>query len=294
MLVVSLSAAAVEAPSDLLMKEYAAARKDGIARLGLQYVARLDLLKRNHLKAGSLDNANAIDAAIKSLGTGAESDGKGDAVASAGALSPDASAVMGEYAKASQAGLEQLNRIYAEKMQAVKVQAQRAGDLEGANAAENRLKELAEELKTLRGDRLGEGSLKIREDFTVEGFVDGNTELRVNKQGVFWKVRGGESKVGMNDGKKFPSYVDGSRWQPEWANKSTDRGPDFCAPFPLASTAPDLTAELVSISKDRFGPNNLKRSAISFSIKEGDFVVTIPDAESGACWYKIKIRALKK
>jgi len=289
-IVTSAAAFAADNAADGVMKEYSAARAAGLARLDVPFVQRLEALKRKHVQGADLGGATAIDQAVKSLTSGAA----GADVPIDKALPADAAAILRERAADSQRGLMKLNQIYAGKMQATKAAALKSGDLAGANAASTRLVELSEELKVLTPGRPADPSAQAKDETTVEAYIDGNTELHVSKQGLFWKVVGGESKPGRNDDKNFPCYVDSRKWQPEWKNKSTDRGPDTSEVYPLSTAFPNLTAEKVSVSEERFGRNEPKHTGITYASQGGDFVVTIPDPEAGAYWYKIKIKAVKR
>ena len=160
-----------------------------------------------------------------------------------------------------------------------------------ANAADAKVKELRDEVQLLTPSKAGtNGKAEVADSFTVEALIDGNTELHITKDGIYWMVPGGEAKPGLHEGSKEATYVNGSRWKPLWRVKG-DRGPDTSDIFPIKSTSPKLVAETVLVSEKRFGKNET-RTPVASSIKEDHFVVTIRDPEGGSRWYKIRIKSV--
>lgn len=59
----------------------------------------------------------------------------------------------------------------------------------------------------------------------IECLIDGPSELRVNKDGIYW-INGDNAKPGRHSGQEEPTYVDGKSWRPNWNNPRADRGVD--------------------------------------------------------------------
>lgn len=274
-----------------LTTEYIAKRSTGVNGLNDVFKKQLEVVKKAQMANGNLEGANATNAAIDGLAAtaGNPSTAPNTTVKD---LPPEAGRILSEHSAKVCAGVVGLNKLYIPKFESLKVTLLQAGDLTSANAAAARATQLSEEITTLTPltaskDKPGENAPSDK-GFTVEGYVDGNTELHITKDGFYWAVLGGEAKVGIDGDKKEPCYVNGSRWKLQWRTQG-DRGPDMCDVYPMPTQSPNLTAELVSTSNGRYGKKTV-RAPISTSVKGDHFVISIPDPEGGAMWYKIRVK----
>ncbi len=277
-------ASAQNAPGTLEseMRDYELKRRAGLTRLSEVASAQLGAAQRVEMAAGRLDSANALAVVVKGLPitTSEEPDTKG--------LPAAATPILRDHIRAVSAGIRGLNDVFVPRLEAVKNTLLKTGDLTGANAVEAKLKQMKEESE-LHAPKLGAPTRDS--EFTVQAYVDGNTELHVTKDGLYWVIKGGEAKVGMNEGSTESCYVNGTRWRPQWRTKS-DRGPDTSEVYPFKIKSLALTAEAVSVSKERTGKHE-KRTAIKAELMSDHFVITIPDPEGGARWYKLKLKCIE-
>lgn len=274
--------------------EYDAKRLSGLQRLTDTAKTQLEAVKKAQMTIGNLDGANATNTAIGSLAATAANPAAIPDSTAAG-LPAEAGAVLADHATKVCGGVVGLNKLFIPRFEALKGRLLQTGDLAGANAAVTKAKLLTDEVAQLTPLAGGVGKPAKKEAvaafFTIEGLVDGNTELHVTKEGIYWVVLGGEGKVGTINGGNEPTYINGSRWKPKWRTMG-DRGPDTCDVYPLPTTAPDVVAQQVSVSKERFGKNT-NRTPISTSVKGDHFVITFRDPEGGGMWYKIRVQSSK-
>jgi len=291
LLVVMIRCAAVaqEVPPAVLafeLAEYQSKRSEGVNRMKELAKTQLAAVQQSQMNEGKLAEANAINKAISSL----------PILSKEAAVPPDglplaAVLVLKEHAAKVFAGISGLNALFIPRLEKVKVELLKMGDLNGANATDAKVKELREEIERLTPGKTGaNGKAEMADSFTVETLIDGGTELHITKEGLYWMVPGKEAKPGLHEGAKEATYINGSRWKPEWRVKG-DRGPDTSDVFPIKTSAPKLMAETVQVSEKRFGKNE-SRTPIATSIKDDHFIVTIRDPEGGARWYKIRIKTL--
>ena len=275
-------------PASLALElvEYEAKRKEGVGRLADEATTQLGVVLKTQMSEGKLEAANAINKAIASLPiTTHEKANLPDGLPAA------AVSVLKEHAQKTFAGIHGLNQLYIPKLEKVKVELLKSGDLAGANLTEAKIRGLREEAETLVPVKIPSGKQEeIADSFTVEALIDGGTQLHVTKEGIYWMVPGGEAKPGLHEGSKEATYVNGSRWKPVWRLAGT-RGPDTCEVYPIKTTSPKLVAETVLVSKERFGRNE-QRTPIQTSVKDDHLVVTIRDPEGGSRWYKIRIKSV--
>jgi hypothetical protein len=278
-----------------LTTEYKTKRTAGLTGLNDAFKKQLEVVKKVQMEAGNLAGANATNAAIAGLTT---APGKLTAApdASAAGLPPEAGRILADHSAKVCAGVIGLNKLYIPKYEALKVILLQSGDLDSANAAAAKVTQLNEEITTLTPlatakEKPGGNAAPSDKPFTVEGYVDGNTELHITKDGFYWAVLGGQAKVGINGKNEEPCYVNGSRWKLKWRTQG-DRGPDMCDVYPLPTPSLDLVAEVVSTTAGRYGKKT-ERAPISTSAKGDHFVILIPDPEGGSMWYKIRVKSSK-
>jgi hypothetical protein len=136
------------------------------------------------------------------------------------------------------------------------------------------------------------GRTKPVTEFVIEALVDGGTMLHVKPDSIFWEVEGA-SKPGMWDKHNEPTYINGKPWTPRWRPK-TRNGPDtsFSTPVPFGTT--DLEYELLAVT-DRRGDSGIQnRTPTEAKVEGREFIVRIPDRDSGGKWYKFVIRTKAK
>jgi hypothetical protein len=270
--------------------DYTAKRTAGLKRLSDTAKGELEAVKRAQMAIGNLEGANATQKAIESLPAHAANPAATPDPEAAG-LPKDAGALLTSHSVSICQGVIGLNRLFIPRFESLKAQLLKTGDLAGANASDTKVTQLNEEvalltpLVTPQVSRPGKAATTI----TVEGLVDGNTELRISREGIYWAVVGGEAKVGCINGGNEPTYVNGTRWKPKWRT-SGDRGPDISELHPLPTSWPNLTVELVGVSDKRFG-KQIKRTSIVTSSKEDHLAVSFKDPESGGAWYKIRLKS---
>lgn len=268
------------------MAEYETKRTEGLNRLKELAKAQLQVVLKDQMSEGKLEEANAINKVVAALPITTQENATPPA-----RLPSMAAVVLKDHTSKVFAGISGLNNQFIPRLDKVKVELLKSGDLDGANAADVKIRELREEAAKLVPPKLAPGARQETvENFTVEAQIDGNTELHVTKEGIYWTVPGGEAKPGLHDGANEPTYVNGARWKPKWRAQGT-RGPDTSEVYPVKTTSPKLMAETMLVSSERFGKNE-NRTPIATSVKEDHFVVTIRDPEGGSRWYKIRIKSV--
>ena len=280
-------AAKVVLPAALALEiaEYNAKRTEGLGRLKSQAKTQLEEVLKDQMQAGNLEEANAINKLIAALPvTSPDKADPPEKLPSAAVL------VLKDHVSKAFAGICGLNQQFIPRLDKVKVDLLKLGDLAGANATEAKLRELREEAELLLPKKAPGDRNEPVSEFTVEALIDGGSQLHVTPDGIYWMVPGGEAKPGKHEGANEGTYVNGSRWKPNW-RLDGDRGPDTSDVYPIKTTAPKVTVETVNVSKKRFGKNETRTPVVS-SVKDDHFVVTIRDPEGGSRWYKLRIKSL--
>lgn len=268
------------------LEAYTAKRTDGISRLTESAKLELQALQQQEMKAGNLDGTNAILAAIQQLPVTS----KEKATPPAG-LSPGATKVWNEHASKVFAGISGLNAQFLPRLEKVKSDLLKAGDVAGANEAAAKIQELQEEAAQLAPRPISSrDEPETEETITVEALIDGNTELHVTKEGIYWMVPGGDAKPGLHEDADEPTYVNGRRWKPEWRVPG-ERGPDSSEEYPIKTASPKLTVETLNVSRERSGKNE-NRTPVATMVKDDHFVIKISDPEGGSRWYKLRINSI--
>lgn len=273
------------APLALEVAEYNAKRAEGLGRLKGQAKMQLEEVLKEQMQAGKLAEANAINQLIAALPvTAPDKADPPEKLPSAAVL------VLKDHVSKAFAGISGLNQLFIPRLEKVKVDLLKVGDLAGANATEAKIRELREETDLLSPPKTGRGGKEdVVTEFTVEALIDGGSQLHISKEGIYWMVPGGEAKPGKHEGANEATYVNGSRWKPNWRLEG-DRGPDTSDVYAIKTTAPKVIVETVNVSKRRFGKNETRTPIVS-SVKDDHFVVTIRDPEGGSRWYKLRIKA---
>lgn len=126
---------------------------------------------------------------------------------------------------------------------------------------------------------------------TIEALVDGPSTLNIAKDRIFW-MNGGNAKPGLGS---EPTYINGETWTPKWGQPQAARGVDRSDNRAITLATLDLRGEVIS-NQEKRGVDALDRARTAVEIKRrGDvIVVTIPDPEPGARWYKIVFREKKR
>lgn len=268
------------------LAEYTAKRNEGLKKLTEMAKAELLVIQQQVMKAGDLEATNAITKAISQLPVTSHE----EAVLPEG-VPPTVVKIMKDHATKVFAGISGLNAQFIQRLEKVKSDLLKSGDIAGANTAASKAQELKDEAEKLAPPKTpAGGKVEVEESFTVEALIDGGSELHITKDGLYWMVPGTEAKPGLHEGSNEATYINGSRWKPKWRIKG-DRGPDTSDVYQIKTTSPKLVAETVNVSRERFGKNE-NRTPVATSIKDDHFVVTIRDPEGGSRWYKLRIKAV--
>lgn len=123
----------------------------------------------------------------------------------------------------------------------------------------------------------------------IEALIDGPSELRVKKDGIYW-INGGNAKPGRHEGQEEPTYVDGKSWRPNWKNARADRGVDRTATKSVDGLDPTkVDFKLLSVTMTRDGVGIEKRDEIKVNMLQEELSILIPDSQSGSRWYKLAL-----
>lgn len=123
----------------------------------------------------------------------------------------------------------------------------------------------------------------------IETLIDGPSELRVKKDGIYW-INGGNAKPGRHDGQEEPTYVNGKSWRPNWRESEKDRGVDRSATKSVDGLNPTKTEfKLVMVGFARDSAGIEKRDQIQITRKGAELSIIIPDSQSGSRWYRFEL-----
>ena len=270
-----------------VLKEYNAKRTTGIGSLVDAAKVRLEAIKKERMQAADLKAVNSLVAVIRSLEKPPHSSEANDG------LPEDAKAVLVEFSKRMANGIAGLNQIYLTRFEAVKTGQLKAGNLEEANLASEKVAKLTEEMKALTlllpDEKPMLGKLpKKEEPILIDALVDGSSELHVLKEGLRWVQKGSAAKPGLfEENKRQATYVNGKSWIPIWHLEGS-RGADVSDVYPIATAGAKVLVELIGTSSKRGGKNEDKGS-LNLQAKEDHMVIGIPDPAFGARWYRIRI-----
>jgi len=122
----------------------------------------------------------------------------------------------------------------------------------------------------------------------IQALVDGPSELRVKKGGIYW-INGRNAKPGKYSAGYYPTYVGGVAWVPVWSN-SKPRGKDKTAVHSVNIPDPlNLDFKLITVGVEKNSPGIEKRDEIKLSVDGEEFSIEIPDRQAGARWYKFAL-----
>ena len=138
-------------------------------------------------------------------------------------------------------------------------------------------------------------SLRAEEvkEITIEAFIDGPSALHIRPNSIFWE-NGENAKPGRANMLKEPTYVNGIAWKPHWKDEKHDRGKDQSSPYQIAIGTADLDFELLAVTQQRGQTGLEQRTPVVAARNGGEFIITIPDPESGQRWYKFVLRKRTK
>jgi len=129
----------------------------------------------------------------------------------------------------------------------------------------------------------------------VEALIDGNSELHVTSTGLYWKHLGHMSKPGMHSRNNLPTYINHTAWMPEWGQPTTTSAADQSKPYPLDLGKLGFSVETLAVGggDDDKTPEKIQgiepRDPVTIADKGAEQVISIPDRQFGAKWYRIRI-----
>jgi len=118
--------------------------------------------------------------------------------------------------------------------------------------------------------------------------VDDEAELHITPNGVYWKELGGFDKVGKAGGQDYPTYVNGTAWHPVWG-KPKEHGLDQTEVLALPIGRLNFDFQVVAVGKERGAKGIERRSPVTMRNDKDEQVLSIPEKESGARWYAIRL-----
>jgi len=126
------------------------------------------------------------------------------------------------------------------------------------------------------------------DEFVVEAWIDGESELHITRSGIYWRENGAV-KPGLQDGLNAPTYVNGKAWMPKWKNPKTNNGNDQSdlLRLPLGKLGFDL--QVLAVTRERNADGIDPRDPVTIHSAAAEQIVSIPDTQSGARWYRIKL-----
>jgi hypothetical protein len=124
----------------------------------------------------------------------------------------------------------------------------------------------------------------------IEALVDGPSELRVNRTGLYW-INRRNAKPGKHEGRNEPTYINGATWQPLWKHPDKERGDDRSDPYDFAKPLDPsrLDFKLLAVGRHRDSGQIEKRSPIQVQMLGQELSIVIPDPERGPRWYKFSL-----
>jgi hypothetical protein len=119
--------------------------------------------------------------------------------------------------------------------------------------------------------------------------------LHLTPTGLYWKHLGGVSKPGLHRRNNFATYVNHTAWMPEWGRPQTTTAADQSKAYPLNLGTLHFSVETLAVGggdNDKT-PDNIQgiepRDPVTIADGNGEQVVSIPDRQFGAKWYRIRI-----
>lgn len=126
-------------------------------------------------------------------------------------------------------------------------------------------------------------------DVTVEALVDGPSALHVTPTSIYW-VNGENAKPGRWLMQNEPTYINGKPWKPKWQLPKMSREDDISDKYAILVGTTNLELELISVTKKRKETGIEERTPITLREEDNEMVITIPDPEPEARWYKFILR----
>lgn len=132
-------------------------------------------------------------------------------------------------------------------------------------------------------------AVKVRE-IVVEALVEGDCELHLTPKGLYWTTSG-LSKPGRHTGGTEPTFINDKPWSPTWQKPDSPDAEDRSDLYPLEIASPlDYQLHVLSISRNRGEKLIEERDPVSASEDGEELVITIPDRQSGARWYRLRLK----
>ena len=201
-------------------------------------------------------------------------------------MPPEAQQQIDREAQAEEALLAKLNQEFskmhaelATKLKHSYDDAIHRGDLDGAEALKAEIARLS--------IKAGAAPVSI----IIEAYIDGDSNLVIiPDQGLQWNEAGTTAfRPGLHDNQNAPTYINDQKWSPAWSD-GAQAGPGNSDIFPADIPATGTWAvEVVSISDSRGASGIMDRDPVTIRKFGLNTVVSIPDSQGGACWYKLKL-----
>ena len=129
-------------------------------------------------------------------------------------------------------------------------------------------------------------------ELTIKAWVDGPSELRIKKNGIYWK-NGENAKPGRQSRLNEPTYINGKPWVPHWKKQHEDRGRDKSDTLAMDIPSLDFDFKLVAVAEKFDGTGVEQRSSITVYMKDFELAISIPDLEPGTRWYTFTLTPRK-
>ncbi len=123
----------------------------------------------------------------------------------------------------------------------------------------------------------------------IEAFIDGDSELHLKEDGIYWVQAASPSKPGKWHGHHEPTFVDGKAWQPVWGKPNVETGKDRSEGFAIPLKGLGFKLKLLAVADQRGVEQIDQRTPVELSEESGEQIITIPDPETGAKWYTFKL-----
>jgi len=129
----------------------------------------------------------------------------------------------------------------------------------------------------------------VPDELIIDAFVDGPSTLHLTPDGLYW-TNGTHEKPGKWHGANEATYVNGVAWNPVWGRPQSNSGPDKSQLYPLKLNSVDVNFHLVAVTQERGEPGKEKRTPPIAKRDGVEFIVIIPDPESGPRWYRFSLK----
>lgn len=124
----------------------------------------------------------------------------------------------------------------------------------------------------------------------IEALIDGQSELRIKKDAVYWLQHGNPAKPGRHHGNE-PTYVNEKPWMPVWKKHNEGRGPDKSNTHTLSPPVDpsNLELKLITVTLARGATGIDPRDPIKVTSAGDELSILIPDGKPGSRWYKFAL-----